>query len=162
MLEAYLSRRDLRNAIHPEHLGLEDSILSSSSTCSTCIAVLPFIPESPRWLAYKDRTDDALEVLAVAHGLGDKNDPVVLTEYQEIVQTLAFEKQAGSVSPLESFRTPGNRYRMVLMLSCAIFSMTAANNIVTCYLGTMLKEAGTTNTNTQLVRGSVLQGMILL
>jgi len=115
-----------------------------------CIAILPFVPESPRWLAYQDRADDCLEVLAVSHGWGDKNDPVVLTEYKEIVETLAFEKIAGSVSVKETMRTPGNRYRLLLVFSVAIFSMTAGNNIVTYYLGTMLDEAGVTNTNTQL------------
>lgn len=91
-----------------------------------------------------------MEVLAVAHGWGDQTDPVVVTEYQEIVQTLAFEKIAGSVSPLETVRTPGNRYRLMLMMSVAILSMTPGNNIVTYYLGTMLTQAGITNTNTQL------------
>lgn len=115
-----------------------------------CIAILPFIPESPRWLVYKDRSEDALEVLAVAHSWGDQSDPVILTEYQEIVQTLAFEKEAGSVSALETLRTPGNRYRLMLVLSVAILSMTPGNNVVTYYLGTMLNEAGITNTNVQL------------
>lgn len=115
-----------------------------------CIIILPFMPESPRWLAYQDRPDDALEVLAVAHAWGDQTDAVVLTEYQEILQTLAFEKKAGSVSPLETVRTPGNRLRLMLMLSVAILSMTPGNNVVTYYLGTILTEAGVTNTNTQL------------
>lgn len=115
-----------------------------------CIAILPFIPESPRWLAYKNRNEDALEVLAVAHGWGDRSNPVVLTEYKEITETLAFEKELGSVSPLETIRTPGNRKRLLLMMSVAIFSMTAGNNVATYYLGTMLDEAGVTNSNTQL------------
>lgn len=115
-----------------------------------CIVILPFIPESPRWLAYKDRSEDALEVLAVAHGWGDKNHPVVVTEYREIIETIGFEKRTGSLSPFECLRTKGNRYRLLLMMSVAILSMTAGNNIVTYYLGTMLDQAGVTDENTQL------------
>lgn len=35
----------------------------------------------------------------------DESDRLVLTEYQETVQTLVFEKTGGLVSPLETFRT---------------------------------------------------------
>lgn len=89
-----------------------------------CIVILPFLPESPRWLAYNDRADDALEVLAVCHAFGDLTDPIVLIEYREITETLAFEKIAGSISPMEMVRTPGNRKRILLALSVAIFAMT--------------------------------------
>lgn len=92
-----------------------------------CILILPFLPESPRWLAYNDRADDALEVLSVCHAYGDLTDPIVLTEYREITETLAFEKIAGSISPLEMVRTPGNRKRILLALSVAIFAMTMVN-----------------------------------
>jgi sugar porter (SP) family MFS transporter len=121
-----------------------------------CIGILPFLPESPRWLVYQDRVDEAFEVLAVVHARGDMTDQVVIAEHREITETLAFEKIAGSVSPLEVIRTPGNRKRILLCLSVGLFSMTMGNNIVTYYLGTMLDEAGVTNFNTQLIVNIIL------
>lgn len=102
------------------------------------------------WLVYQGQKEYALEVLAVAHGFGNKEDPAVVADYHEIVQTLEVEKSQGSVSPMETVRTPGNRYRLMLAVSAGVLCMTAGNNIGTYYLGTMLDQAGITNTKTQL------------
>jgi len=48
------------------------------------MSAIPFMPRSPRWLASKDRWDEALEVLALLHANGNKLDPKVVTELQEI------------------------------------------------------------------------------
>lgn len=48
------------------------------------MAFLPFMPRSPRWLANKDRWDEAIEILARLHGKGDNLDPVVLAQTREI------------------------------------------------------------------------------
>lgn len=44
---------------------------------------LYFFPESPRWLAGKDRWEECLDVLALLHGGGDTQNPVVQAEYME-------------------------------------------------------------------------------
>ena len=52
-----------------------------------------FFPKSPRWLASKDRWEEAIKVLANLHGNGDVNHPKVLAEYQEIEEALRFERE---------------------------------------------------------------------
>lgn len=57
-----------------------------------------FFPRSPRWLASKDRWEEALQVLANLHGGGDINHPKVLAEYKEIEEALAFEREVAETS----------------------------------------------------------------
>lgn len=95
------------------------------------IIVLFFLPESPRWLAYNDRNEEALQVLAKLHG-GSTDDAVVQVQYREIMDTLEFEKSAGkSLSPTEVFKTPSNRKRLALATSIAPLTMLTGSNIIT-------------------------------
>ena len=57
-----------------------------------------FFPRSPRWLASKDRWEEALDVLAHLHGGGDVHHPKVLAEYKEIEEALAFEREVADTS----------------------------------------------------------------
>ena len=58
------------------------------------LAGLPFIPESPRWLAKVDRGDEAIQMLANIQAGGDINDPLVVAEWDEIRTVLAAERLA--------------------------------------------------------------------
>lgn len=55
---------------------------------------LPFLPRSPRWLAKVDRVDEAIEILAQIQAKGDRTNPRVVAEWEDITQTLALERQA--------------------------------------------------------------------
>ncbi|KAK6371399.1 hypothetical protein LTS17_009130 [Exophiala oligosperma] len=113
--------------------------------------IFPFVPESPRWLIYRDRHEDALESLALTQADGRKDDPIVLAQYAEITDTIRFEKEAGkTVSLLTMIKTPSSRKRMMLALSVAVCAILSGNNFVSYYLSLMLNNAGIKDTTTQL------------
>jgi hypothetical protein len=55
---------------------------------------LPFLPESPRWLAKVDRTEEALQILANIQADGDLTNEYVVAEYEEIITVLTAERLA--------------------------------------------------------------------
>lgn len=78
-------------------------------------------------------------------------NPMVLAAYKEIVDTIDYEKNVGeTLSLTQMVKTPVARKRMTLAISCAVFSTISGNVIASYYLGSMLTQAGITNTTTQL------------
>jgi sugar porter (SP) family MFS transporter len=78
---------------------------------------VPFMPRSPRWLAGQDRWEEATEVLADLHAKGNKLDPLVVAELQEIRERIQLEREFGSTSWLELFNQ-----RNIIRVHCAIFT----------------------------------------
>lgn len=60
-----------------------------------------FLPESPRWLARKERWEDAHAVLTLVHGKGDPDSPFVRRELEEIRAMVEFERQNADITYLE-------------------------------------------------------------
>lgn len=87
-----------------------------------------FFPYSPRWLASKDRWEEALQTLAKIHGNGDVNHPKVLAQYQEIEEALAFEREQ-AVSSYTALVAKGMFKRVLLGASVQSWSQLCGMNI---------------------------------
>lgn len=75
------------------------------------LVVLPFVPESPRWLIYENRKEEALAILVKYHGSGDPNSPIVTVQYREICSSLDHEKETQTVGFKALISTRANRWR---------------------------------------------------
>ncbi|KAI1378647.1 hexose transporter [Hypoxylon crocopeplum] len=127
------------------------------------VIMLPWVPESPRWLVYQGHHTEALEAIARTHSDGNMEDPVVLLTYQEIIDTLKTEVETGQKTGYaDLFKSKQSMRRLMLASSVAVISMASGNNIITFYLGAMLDNAGVTDTTTQLQINIILNAWCLV
>lgn len=87
---------------------------------------------------------------------GDINDPVVLAVFKEIVDTLKWEKENRTMTPVEIVKNPIARKRLLIGMSAGPFSCIAGNIIASYYLGAELDTAGITDYVAQLKANVVL------
>lgn len=64
---------------------------------------LVFFPESPRWLAGQERWEECLDVLALLHGKGDRENAVVLAEFEEVREAQRAAAEAHGIGFFELF-----------------------------------------------------------
>ena len=101
--------------------------------------------------------EDARTVVAQTNADGNPSNPIVLTVYKEILDTLEWEKKEGrTMSPKEIVKTPVARKRLLIGMSAGPFSCVAGNIIASYYLGSELDTAGITDSNDQLKANIVL------
>lgn len=86
------------------------------------LAFIWFVPESPRWHISKGRNEKALQILADVHANGNVDDEVVQLEMKEIRETIQLEQEFEGNNWSELWRTPGNRHRLIILLTVGFFS----------------------------------------
>ncbi|PNS18955.1 High-affinity glucose transporter [Sphaceloma murrayae] len=116
-----------------------------------------FVDESPRWYIRHGKEEKALEILARVHANGNADDEVVQLEMDEIKDTLRLEREFESSGWPELWRTPGNRHRLIILLTAGLFSQWSGNGLVSYYINLVLDGVGVTNSNTQLIINGILQ-----
>ncbi|OJJ44918.1 hypothetical protein ASPZODRAFT_153255 [Penicilliopsis zonata CBS 506.65] len=114
---------------------------------------LTVLPESPRWLARKDRWNECLAVLTLVHGNGDLASPFVRREFDEIRGIAAFERRNADVSFLELFR-PDMIHRTHVGIFTQIWSQLTGINVMMYYITYVFAMTGLQG-HTLLVSSSI-------
>ncbi len=115
------------------------------------LLVVWWIPESPRYHVSRDRPDEALRILAKYHANGNEHDEVVQLEFAEITSALALEKaHKKSFAFVDFLGTPGNRRRLMIIISIGLFSQWSGNGLVSYYLNLIMNSSGITYPDQQL------------
>ncbi|KAL2754823.1 hypothetical protein ACRALDRAFT_2106637 [Sodiomyces alcalophilus JCM 7366] len=123
------------------------------------LAALFFFPESPRWLAGRDRWEETHEVLANLHGGGDRDDPIVLAELEEVKEAARIAMEAKGVSFFGLFG-PGIWKRTLAGTSVQIWQQLLGGNVMLYYLVYIFNMAGLTG-NVALT-SSIIQYVLFL
>lgn len=90
--------------------------------CLVQVAFIFIIPESPRWLVHKGRTEEAFNILAKYHAEGNRDSALVKAEYSEIVRNIELEMNNNQRSWAELVATRANRWRCAIALMVGCYS----------------------------------------
>ncbi|KAL3953369.1 hypothetical protein ACCO45_013312 [Purpureocillium lilacinum] len=103
--------------------------------------MMMLLPESPRWLARKDRWEDCRDVLTLVHGKGDPNHPFVAFELQDIKDMCEFERRHSDVTYLDLFKK-SMLNRTFIGLFTQIWSQLTGMNVMMYYIANIFSMAG--------------------
>lgn len=121
------------------------------------LCLIFFCPESPRWLVAQGRDEQALQILVKYHGGGDASSDLVATEFAEIKEAIARDREA-NMAWKDVFRSKANWKRIFLCVCVATFSQTTGNLLVSNYLPSILADTGLDSS----FQSTLINGMVTL
>lgn len=107
--------------------------------------IISFIPESPRWLITKDRSEEAYKILAKYHAEGDQEAEFVKAEIAQIHTTIHLELEASKRSWMDLIATKGMRRRLLVSCMLGLFTQWSGNTLISYYLSDLLSMVGKTD-----------------
>ncbi|KAF5521693.1 Lactose permease [Colletotrichum aenigma] len=111
------------------------------------VVLVPFVPESPRWLIANKRDDEALEVLVIMQGKGVEDMQQGRENLHEIRAIMKKEEEEYPRNPWrEIFATPANRRRLAILCTFGPMINMFGNFIISFYLTKILDQAGIKDT----------------
>lgn len=111
------------------------------------------LPESPRWLASKDRWEESIEIISKIQAGGDVNNETVTIEIEEIREAIDIERQHKDFSVFDLFNRK-NINRTMVGIWVQIWQQMTGVNVMMYYIVLMFEMAGYTG-NTNLVSSSI-------
>ncbi|KAL7920251.1 sugar transporter domain-containing protein [Trichoderma austrokoningii] len=126
------------------------SLLQATSSCFQLVMSF-FMPESPRWLVYQNRSKEAYEILAKYHAEGDESSELLQYEMAEIEAAIEAEKVQALSSWMGWFRSSANRYRLFIIVTSGFIIQWCGNALLSYYIHLVFNSIGITNNKQQLL-----------
>lgn len=108
------------------------------------IATVFLLPESPRWLASKDRDEEAYAIIVKYHAEGDADSLIAKAEMAQIKSVIQLEFENSKQTWADIFRTPGMRRRIFITAFIGLFTQMSGNTLLSYYSGLLFQMMGYT------------------
>jgi len=116
--------------------------------------IIPFMKESPRWLATKHKNELALKNLAWIRKTSE-NDPDTQAEFAEIVAAVEEEEAVVGGRSWKEVFAPGNRIRFFIAFMIFLLQQFSGQNSINYFAPDIFKSIGITGSSTSLLASGI-------